>query len=75
MACVMVDCGHSRMAKYSHQNASGQRSLDPRPIGWIAVRPQLGVVGLERGMVVGVLVIPACANRSLRYQKPTTCRS
>src|SRR5215467_5529747 len=27
------------------------------------------------GMVVGGLVIPAFWNRSLRYQKPTTCRS
>src|ERR1700761_738435 len=33
MAEVTVACGQSRSAKYSHQNASGQRSLLPTAIG------------------------------------------
>jgi len=33
MAELTVACGQSRSAKYSHQNASGQRSLLPTAIG------------------------------------------
>ena len=34
MAEATVACGQSRSAKYSHQKASGQRSLLPTAIGW-----------------------------------------
>src|SRR5215470_569815 len=75
MACVMADCEHSRMAKYSHQKASGQPSLDPPVIGVMPCARSWTSSDSSWGMVVGGLVIPAFWNRSLRYQKPTTCRS
>src|SRR6516164_5388161 len=75
MDCVMVDCEHSRTAKYSHQKASGQPSLDPTVIGVMPCARSAASSASSSGMVVGAVLIPACWNRSLRYQKPTTCRS
>ena len=65
----------SRSAKYSHQNASGQRSLLPTAIGTMCAAFSLVTSALSSVMVAGGLVMPALANRSLRYQKPTMCRS
>src|SRR5580700_1795394 len=75
MACVMVDCEHSRTAKYSHQKASGQPSLDPTVIGVMPCARSVASSDSSWAMVVGVVVIPARWNMSLRYQKPATCRS
>ena len=75
MAWVMVACEHSRMAKYSHQKASGQPSLDPTVIGVMPCARSAVSSDSSSGMVVGGDLMPACANRVLLYQKPTTCRS
>ena len=65
----------SRSAKYSHQNASGQRSLLPTAIGTMCAALSLATSALSSVMLVGGLAMPALVNRSLRYQKPTMCRS
>src|SRR6266702_1399019 len=59
MACLRTLVEHSLRAKYSHQNASGQRSLLPTAIGtmWCAFS------------------FVTSASRSARYQNPTTCTS
>src|ERR1051326_4102182 len=75
MACWTVATEHSRTAKYSHQKASGQPSLDPTVIGVMPLARNLASSFTRSVMVAGGVVMPALANRSLRYQKPTTCRS
>jgi hypothetical protein len=72
IADVTVELEHSRMAKYSHQKASGQLSPDPTATGVMPLALSLALSDSSWGIVVGVDVMPACANRSLRYQKPTT---
>ena len=72
---LRVAVGHSRMAKYSHQNASGHLSLLPTAIGTIWAAFSLVTSASSSGTVAGGLLMPALANRSLRYQKPTVCRS
>ncbi len=66
---------HSRTAKYSQQNASGHLSLLPSAIGAMCAALSLASSESSWAIVVGGVVMPALANRSLRYQKPTTCRS
>jgi hypothetical protein len=71
----MVAWGHSRIAKDSHQNASGQLSPLPTAIGTRPFAFSLASSDSSAAMVVGGAVMPACWNRSLRYQMPTACRS
>src|SRR5713226_4117825 len=66
---------HSRTAKYSHQNASGHLSLLPTAIGTMPAAFSFLMSAVKSVMVAGGVVMPALANRSLRYQKPTVCRS
>src|SRR3954454_4561017 len=73
IACFMVSVEHSRSAKYSHQNAAGQRSLAPIAIGAMPASLSFWTSALRSSSVLGGSVMPAFSNRSLRYQKPTTC--
>src|SRR5579864_1583262 len=75
MACWMTDCEHSLTAKYSHQNASGHWAWPPSPIGVMPGALSFASSATSWATVVGVEVMPALANRSVRYQKPTTCWS
>ena len=75
MAAFSVAVGHSRSAKYSHQNASGHLSLLPTAMGTMCADFNLVLSDSSAARVVGGVLIPALANRSLRYQKPTVCRS
>src|SRR6185437_244781 len=49
--------------------------LAPEPDRSDAMGLSLALSDSSSGMVVGGVVMPALANRSLRYQKPTTCWS
>jgi hypothetical protein len=75
MACWMTEAGHSLTAKYSHQNASGHCDCPPSPIGVMPCALSFASSDSSWAMVVGAEVMPALANRSLRYQMPTTCWS
>ena len=75
MAAFSVAVGHSRSAKYSHQNASGHLSLLPTAMGTMCAAFSLASSVWSSASVVGGVLIPARANRSFRYQNPTVCRS
>src|SRR6266851_586676 len=75
IAAFSVAVEHSRTAKYSHQNASGHLSLLPTAMGAMCAAFSFATSALSSVMVVGGLAMPALVNRSLRYQKPTVCRS
>ncbi len=75
IAVLRVAVGHSRRAKYSHQNASGHLSLLPTAMGTMCAAFSFASSDSSAASVVGGVVIPAFANRSFRYQKPTVCRS
>src|ERR1700733_13395564 len=77
LTALMEDCRtdseHSLTAKYSQKNASGQRLPPPSAIGAKPAALSLASSDSSCAIVVGGVVMPALANRSVRYQKPTTC--
>src|SRR3954466_16103281 len=75
IAPLSVSVEHSRSAKYSHQKASGQRSLLPIAIGAMPADLSFATSPLSSSIVAGGASIPALSNRSLRYQNPTRWRS
>src|SRR6266571_448009 len=71
MACLRTLVEHSLRAKYSHQNASGQRSLLPTAIGTMWCAFSFVTSASRPARVFGGAVMPAVAKPSWPIQLET----
>src|SRR6478735_3316428 len=70
-AFVSVSGEQSLRAKLYHQWAAGHLSPAPTEMGTMPADLSVATSSFSSSRVVGGAVIPACANRSLLYQKPS----